>query len=121
MRIGSKIKPLLGSLAFRVPLLFVIMLLLMIGAFLWVMETEGRPAIESSERQRIRQTGEATVAELSNYLEKSASLALSMANIAESLPLSKSTFSKVFRHALDEPSIKGFVAGGGDLARTLCI
>lgn len=113
MRIGSKIKPLLGSLAFRVPLLFVIMLLLMIGAFLWVMETEGRPAIESSERQRIRQTGEATVAELSNYLEKSASLALSMANIAESLPLSKSTFSKVFRHALDEPSIKGFVAGGG--------
>lgn len=113
MTIGSQIKPFLGSLAFRVPFLFVIMLLLMIGAFLWVMETEGRPAIENSERQYIRQTGEATVAQLTKYMDKSAALALSMANTAESLPLSQPIFSQVFSHALDEASIKGFVAGGG--------
>ncbi|WP_283787422.1 response regulator [Bermanella sp. WJH001] len=93
--------------------MFVIMLLLMIGAFLWVMETEGRPAIEKTERQYIRQTGEATVALLSKYMDKSASLALSMANIAESLPLDEAVFQQTFKHALNEASVKDFVAGGG--------
>ena len=89
------------------------MLLMMIGAFLWVMETEGRPAIEKTERQYIRQTGEATVALISQYMDKSASLALTMANIAESLPLDKAVFEQTFKHALDESSVKEFVAGGG--------
>ncbi len=89
------------------------MLLLMIGAFLWVMESEGRPAIEKTERQHIRQIGEATVALVVKYMDKSASLALAMANAAESLPLNKDVFEDVFKHALNENSIKGFVAGGG--------
>lgn len=89
------------------------MLFLMIAAFLWVMETQGRPVIEKSERQYIRQTGESTVALLTQYMEKSASLALSMANVAETLPLSKDVFFRVFRHALDESSIQDFIAGGG--------
>ncbi|NVK37243.1 MAG: response regulator [Gammaproteobacteria bacterium] len=85
----------------------------MIGAFLWVMEKEGRPVIEHSERQFVRQTGEATVALLSKYMEKSASLALGMANTAESLPLKSDLFKQVFRHSLSESSIAAFVAGGG--------
>ena len=113
MILKSKIGPFFGSLAFRVPLLFIIMLLMMIGAFLWVMETEGREALEKTERQYIRQTGEATVALITEYMNKSASLALAMANTAESLPLDKKTFQQVFKHALGESSIKEFVAGGG--------
>ncbi len=85
----------------------------MIGVFLWVMETKGRPAIEVSERQYFRQTGEAMVTQLTRYMEKSASLALSMANTAESLPLNDDVFRSVFSHALNEESTKGFVAGGG--------
>lgn len=89
------------------------MLLLMIGAFIWVMETKGRLSIEDGERQHIRQTGEVTVALLSQYMEKSASLALFMANTAQNLPLQEDVFRSVFRNALDEESIKGFIAGGG--------
>lgn len=85
----------------------------MIGAFLWVMEKEGRPVIEHSESQFVRQTGEATVALLSKYMEKSSSLALAMANIAESLPLDEKIFKRVFAHSLNEASISEFVAGGG--------
>ncbi|GAA6135725.1 hypothetical protein NBRC116188_25150 [Oceaniserpentilla sp. 4NH20-0058] len=77
------------------------------------MEKEGRPAIKEVEQQSLRQTGEATMALLTEYLENAATLSMSMANTAESLPLDKSLFSRVFHHALEHNKISDFVAGGG--------
>jgi len=89
------------------------MLMMMIGAFLWVMENEGRPVIKEIEQRSIRQSGEATMALLTEYLEHAAVLSLSMANTAESLPLEKALFHRVFLHALQHNKISDFVAGGG--------
>lgn len=89
------------------------MLFMMIGAFLWVMENEGRSVIKEAEQQSLRQTGEATMAQLVEYMKNAAALSLAMANTAESLPLEKELFKAVFLHSLEKNNISDFVAGGG--------
>lgn len=89
------------------------MLLLMIGAFLWVMEKEGRPLIQDAEKESVRQTGEASMAVLTEYLDQASSLALFMAQTAEALPLDQKLYTSVFSQALNTHSIRDFVAGGG--------
>ena len=102
-----------GSLAFKIPLLFIIMLSFMMGAFLWVMENHGKPLLLSVAKQQVRETGESIVAVLSERLALTASLVTSMANSAEALPNDADMYKKVIKRQLDYLGTEHFIAGGG--------
>ncbi|MEY8205351.1 MAG: response regulator [Bermanella sp.] len=102
-----------GSLAFKIPLLFIIMLSFMMGTFLWVMENHGKPLLLNVAKQQLRETGESIVAVLSERLALTASLVTSMANSAEALPKDAALYKAVIKRQLDYLGTEHFIAGGG--------
>jgi len=102
-----------GSLAFKIPLLFIIMLSFMMGAFLWVMENQGKPLLLKVAKQQVRETGESIVGALAERLALTASLVTSMANSAEALPKDTNQYKTVIKRQLDYQGTEHFIAGGG--------
>jgi signal transduction histidine kinase/CheY-like chemotaxis protein len=102
-----------GSLAFQIPLLFIIMLSFMMGAFLWVMENQSKPLLLKVAKQQARETGESIVGALSERLALTASLVTAMASSAEALPKDINQYKKVIKHQLDYKGTEHFIAGGG--------
>ncbi len=102
-----------GSLAFKIPLLFAIMLSFMMGAFLWVMENHGKPMLLEVAKQQVRETGEAIVGVLSERLALTASLVTSMANTAEVLPHKDKIHHQVIKRQINYQGTEHFIAGGG--------
>jgi signal transduction histidine kinase/DNA-binding response OmpR family regulator len=109
----SRIRAIFGSLAFKIPLLFIIMLLFMMGAFLWVMDNYGKPLLLDLAKQQVRQSGESMVALVSERLAQTSALVTTMANTAEALPKTPELHRKVFKGLLDYEGTEHFLAGGG--------
>ncbi len=102
-----------SSLAFKIPFLFIAMLLFMMGTFLMVMEYYGRPLLLNIAKQQVRQSGESIVAVLGERLALTSSLVTSMANTAEALPPNNALHHKVIRRLVDYEGTEHFIAGGG--------
>ena len=110
---SSRARAIFGSLAFKIPMLFIIMLLFMMGAFLWVMDNYGKPLLLDLAKQQVRQSGESVVALLSERLAQTSALVTTMANTAEALPKNQALHKKVFKNLLDYEGTEHFLAGGG--------
>lgn len=102
-----------GSLGFKIPLLFIIMLLLMMGSFLWVMKNYGQPLLLEVAKQQVRQSGSAIVAAMGERLALATTLVSTMANTAAVLPKNEPLSKQVFRHEIDLAGSEQFIAGGG--------
>ena len=109
----STSRAILGSLAFKIPLLFIVMLCFMMGAFLWVMDNYGKPLLLDIAKQQVRQSGEAVVSLVNERLALTSSLVTTMANSAEVLPKKENLYKRVFKNLLDYKGTEHFIAGGG--------
>lgn len=101
------------SLAFKIPVLFVLMLLLMSGAFLLVMESFGKPLLISESERHLRQSGQAMVSTLSERLALTSSLVTSMAKVAQNLPNKDALHHALFPKMIAIEGTEHFIAGGG--------
>lgn len=101
------------SLAFKIPVLFLLMLLLMSGAFLLVMENFGKPLLISESERHLRQSGQAMVSTLSERLSLTASLVTSMAKVAQNLPQKDTLHHDLFPNMIAIEGTEHFIAGGG--------
>ncbi len=110
---SSRTRAIFGSLAFKIPLLFIIMLLFMMGAFLWVMDNYGKPLLLDLAKQQVRESGESMVALLNERLAQTSSLVTTMANTAEVLPKTPALHKTVFKSLLNYEGTEHFLAGGG--------
>ena len=110
---NSRTRAIFGSLAFKIPMLFIIMLLFMMGAFLWVMDNYGKPLLLDLAKQQVRQSGESVVALLGERLAQTSALVTTMGNTAEGLPQNQALHKKVFKNLLDYEGTEHFLAGGG--------
>jgi len=105
--------PLSSSLAFRIPLIFIVILVFFVGAFLLVMEFKGKPLILDLSNQRMKQTGESIVAQLGKRIELTESLVTAMANAAETLPQDVEVHKNVIHSIVNYEGTEHFIAGGG--------
>ena len=103
----------LGSLGFKIPLLFIIMLLLMMASFLWVMKNYGQPLLLEVSKQQVRQSGSAIVSAMAERLALTSALVSTLANTAEVLPKDETLSMQVFRQQIDLAGSDHFIAGGG--------
>lgn len=112
-RTQSGFRQTLSSLGFQIPLLFLVMLLVMIGAFLLVMQNYGSPLLRELAIKQVRQTGESIVSVLGERLALTSSLVTNMANVAETLDRDVALHHKTFKPLIDYEGIEHFIAGGG--------
>jgi signal transduction histidine kinase/CheY-like chemotaxis protein len=104
--------PKLDSLAVKIPLLFVGMLLVMMVVFLLVMEHYGNHVLLDVAKHQVRQSGESIVATLGRRLIISESTVNAMANAAESIPAIEKLHHQVIKPIVDNDA-DHFIAGGG--------
>ncbi len=105
--------PRFGSLAVKIPLLFVTMLLVMLGVFLLVMEQYGNRVLLDVAKQQVRQNGESMVSVLGMRLSIAESTVNAMASAAESLPPIDKLCHQVIKPIIDYDDSGYFIAGGG--------
>jgi signal transduction histidine kinase/CheY-like chemotaxis protein len=105
--------PIFGSLAVKIALLFVTMLLVMLAVFLMVMEQYGNRVLLDVAKQQVRQSGESMVAVLGKRLTIAESTVNAMANAAESLPAIDQLHHQVIKPIIDYDDSDHFIAGGG--------
>ena len=100
-------------LAVKIPILFVMMLLVMMGVFLWVMDNYGNQVLLDVAKRQVRQSGEAMVSVLGKRLTIAESVVSSMANVAEVLPPNNKQHHKIIKPIIDHDNSEHFIAGGG--------
>ena len=100
-------------LAVKIPILFVMMLLVMMGVFLWVMDNYGNQVLLDVAKRQVRQSGEAMVSVLGKRLTIAESVVSSMANVAEVLPPNDKQHHKIIKPIIDHDNSEHFIAGGG--------
>jgi signal transduction histidine kinase len=105
--------PRLGSLAVKIPLLFVTMLLVMLAVFLMVMEQYGNRVLLDVAKQQVRKSGESMVAVLGKRLTTAESTVNAMARVAESLPAIDKLHHQIIKSIIDYDDSGHFIAGGG--------
>jgi len=101
------------SLAFKIPVLFLLMLLLMSGAFLLVMENFGKPLLIGESERHLRQSGQTMVSTLNERLSLTSSLVTSMAKVAQNLPKKDALHHGLFPNMIAIEGTEHFIAGGG--------
>jgi signal transduction histidine kinase/CheY-like chemotaxis protein len=94
-------------------MIFLVMLMFMIGAFLLVMQNYGTPILRELALNQVRQSGETMVSVLGERLAQTAALVTSMANTAESLPRSVNLHKTIIKPMVDYEGTEHFIAGGG--------
>ena len=105
--------PILGSLAVKIPLTFVVVMLVFIATFLSLLEFKGKPLIFELSNQQVQQTGESIVSQLGNRIELTESLVTAMANAGEALPPDDDLHHKVIQNIVNYEGTESFIAGGG--------
>lgn len=115
MRKGQNIQsiPLFKSLAFKIPLTFIMMLLVFLATFITVMELRGKPLIIEMSNRQVIQTGESIVTQLGERIRLTESLVTAMANAGEALPKNDQSYKDVIRNIVNYEGTENFVAGGG--------
>ncbi|MFC3152509.1 response regulator [Litoribrevibacter euphylliae] len=102
-----------SSLAVRIPLTFIVIMLLFVAAFLLVMELRGKPLLINLSNQQVQQTGESMVAQLGRRIKQTESLVLAMAKAGETLPQDDALHRNVIKNIIDHEGTENFIAGGG--------
>jgi signal transduction histidine kinase/CheY-like chemotaxis protein len=110
---SARTAPLFGSLAVRIPLTFIAIMLLFVATFLLVMELKGKPLLMELSNENVKQTGASIVKHLGQRIELTESLVTAMANAGEALPQDDALHMEVIRNILDYEGTEHFIAGGG--------
>jgi len=103
----------LSGLAFKIPFLFLAMLLIMLGAFLAVMNNYGEPLLRDLAKSQLRDKGESIVSSMSERVAFTSALVTSLAHVAQTLPKQVALSQPSFKALIDYPGTHSFIAGGG--------
>ncbi|MBL4638862.1 MAG: response regulator, partial [Proteobacteria bacterium] len=102
-----------NKLQFRLPLVFVICLVIFLVLASLLIQTEARKTLEQREWQRIELSNRAIVEALQHKTTVASSLAYAMASAASSLPSDNQLYHTVFKNLFKDAPSQHLLAGGG--------
>ncbi|OUR64509.1 hypothetical protein A9Q79_04185 [Methylophaga sp. 42_25_T18] len=102
-----------NKLQFRLPLVFVICLVIFLVLASLLIQTEARKTLEQREWQRIELSNRAIVEDLQHKTTVASSLAYAMASAASSLPSDNQLYHIVFKNLFNDAPSQHLLAGGG--------
>ncbi|MEM7164292.1 MAG: ATP-binding protein [Planctomycetota bacterium] len=102
-----------SSLGVRIPLLFSVLLLAMVGSIAMIAALEVEPLIVSQSDHIEIAENEVVLGHLIERIGLARTLAATVANYGEVAPLDEATHLSQVAHMLDVEGSRGFVAGGG--------
>ena len=102
-----------NKLQFRLPLVFVICLVIFLVLASLLIQTEARKTLEQREWQRIELSNRAIVEALQHKTTVASSLAYAMASAASSLPSDNQIYHTVFKNLFKDAPRQHLLAGGG--------
>lgn len=101
------------SFQFKIPAVFVISSLLIFLAIFAVFATIGKTLLEKQAYKQVTLAAENIVAQLGTRIAFTESLAISLANLGETLPKDIQNNKAVIQHVLNAEGTEAFIAGGG--------
>ena len=102
-----------SSFQFKIPAVFVISSLLIFLAIFAVFATIGKTLLEKQAYKQVTLAAENIVAQLGTRIAFAESLAISLANLGETLPQDVQNNKQVIEHVLNAEGTEAFIAGGG--------
>jgi signal transduction histidine kinase len=102
-----------NSLLFKIPFLFVSLLLLTASLLFITINTVGKELLQEEMYEEVRLTGIGIINRLDEKLAHAKSLAISLANLAEKLPTDSILHQQLLPNLIDYNHSKDFIAGGG--------
>lgn len=101
------------SFQFKIPAVFVISSLLIFLAIFAVFATIGKTLLEKQAYKQVTLAAENIVAQLGTRIAFTESLAMSLANLGETLPKDIQNNKALIQHVLNAEGTEAFIAGGG--------
>ena len=102
-----------SSLSFRIPLIFLGLLVVLVAAMTIVLKRVGDPMIEQQALRSLRQSGNIVVTELETRTALARALTTSLAKLGESLGQDEAEHLRLLPALLDHAGAESFIAGGG--------
>lgn len=106
-------KSLWSSLQFKIPAVFFVSFLLVFLAVFGVFSTIGKTLLEENAYKHVTRSAQNIVSQLGNRIAFAESLAISLANLGETLPANVEQNKQIVKHVLNVEGSESFIAGGG--------
>jgi len=101
------------SLLFKIPLVFVSLLLLTASLLFIVLSTVGKELLQEEMYEEVRLTGIGIINRLDEQISHAETLAISLAKLAEKLPPDSALHQQLLPNLINYNDAQGFIAGGG--------
>ena len=102
-----------NSLQFKIPTVFVLSFLLVLGVIFGVFSTIGKNLLEKQAYSQVILSGQNIVSELGAQIALAESLATALANLGERLPADEALTKELVMHVMNYEGTEAFIAGGG--------
>jgi diguanylate cyclase (GGDEF)-like protein/PAS domain S-box-containing protein len=105
--------PIFNKLLIQFPLIFLGFALTLVILFFLVLEFVGKPLLQEQAYKQVSQVGHTIIKDLENRIVVGKTLAVAMANAAESIPKTELSHKQIIPHILNYTGTENFIAGGG--------
>jgi diguanylate cyclase (GGDEF)-like protein/PAS domain S-box-containing protein len=105
--------PIFNKLLIQFPLIFLGFALTLVILFFIVLEYVGKPLLQEQAYKQVSQVGHTIVKDLENRIVVGKTLAVALANTAESIPQTELAHMQIIPHILNYAGTESFIAGGG--------
>ncbi|OHB43971.1 MAG: hypothetical protein A2Y13_06940 [Planctomycetes bacterium GWC2_45_44] len=102
-----------NKLLFKMPLVFLLLFAVLVASIVLVMKRVGKVRLEQQAYRLVTQTGNTIVADVYSRTVFAESLAKSLANLGELLPLDVETYMTTVPNVMNVAGSESFIAGGG--------
>jgi len=102
-----------NSLQFKIPAVFVISFLIVLGVIFGVFSTIGKNLLEKQAYRQVILSGQNIVSKLGAQIALAESLATALANLGEQLPPDAALTKELVEHVMNYEGTETFIAGGG--------
>ncbi|MDQ7091520.1 MAG: hypothetical protein Q9M50_12955 [Methylococcales bacterium] len=109
----TKASPFQKSLLFKIPAVFVILLLLTASLLFMILNTVGKELLQEEMNEEVRLTGIRIINRLDEQISHAEVLAISLAKISEKLPTDSTLHQQLLPNLINYNNAQDFIAGGG--------
>ena len=102
-----------NSLLFKIPFIFISLLLLTALLLFMAISTVGKELLQEEMHEEVRLTGIGIINRLDEQISHAETLAISLANLTEKLPLNNELHQQLLPNLIDYNNSIDFIAGGG--------